>query len=87
MCLLAALAAGVEPIDTLHADFRDRDGLAATSTQSRIEGFTGRLAIHPKQLDVINENYMLTPKEIAHAKQVIVAFDQSPCVGAVAVRG
>ena len=87
LCLLAARAAGVEPIDTLHADFRDSGGLAVTSAQSRIEGFTGRLAIHPAQVDVINENYMPTADEIAHAQKVIEAFEHAPGAGAVAVGG
>ncbi len=54
LTLLAAHAAGVQAIDTLHADFRDEDGLRAASRASRSEGFSGRLAIHPAQVPIIN---------------------------------
>src|SRR5262249_10471129 len=55
--LLAAKAAGVQAVETLHADFRDAAGLAATSRAAAQEGFTGRLAIHPDQVALINEAF------------------------------
>ena len=64
MCLCAASAAGVPPIDTLHADFRDAAGLAAGCRASRRRGFRGRIAIHPDQVAIINEAYSLTESEL-----------------------
>ncbi|MEQ1687258.1 MAG: CoA ester lyase, partial [Sphingopyxis sp.] len=52
--LLAAHAAGVQAVETLHADFRDVAGLRLSSEQARVIGFTGRLAIHPAQVPIIN---------------------------------
>src|SRR6202022_1870486 len=49
LCLCAAAAAGVPPIDTLHADFRDATGLAAACGPSRRRGFRGRIALPPDQ--------------------------------------
>ena len=46
-CLLATVAAGVQPIDTLEPDFRDEAALRAACATARREGFTGKIAIHP----------------------------------------
>jgi len=87
LMLLGARAAGVQPIDTLYADFRDEKGLYAASRASRAEGFTGRLAIHPAQVQAINESYMPSAEEIAHAHRVVAAFESAPGSGAVGFDG
>ena len=87
MMLLAARAAGVEPVDTLHADFRDDAGLRRSSQASRAEGFTGRLAIHPAQVAAINASYRPSEAEITHASRVVAAFEASPGAGTVGLDG
>jgi citrate lyase subunit beta/citryl-CoA lyase len=87
LTLMGARAAGVQPIDTLYADFRDEKGLYAASRASRAEGFTGRLAIHPAQVAAINESYMPSAEEIEHARRVVAAFETSPGSGAVGLDG
>jgi len=87
LTLMGARAAGVQPIDTLYADFRDEKGLYAASRASRAEGFTGRLAIHPAQVAAINESYMPSAEEIEHARRVVAAFEASPGSGAVGLDG
>lgn len=87
LTLLAAHAAGVQAIDTLHADFRDEDGLRASSRASRSEGFTGRLAIHPGQVPIINECYLPTSAEIEHARRIVDAFAANPGAGTVGLDG
>lgn len=87
LCLLAAHAAGVQAIDTLHADFRDEEGLTAHSAQSRREGFSGRLAIHPAQVAPINAAYCPPADEIAHARRVLGAFAALGGAGTVGLDG
>jgi citrate lyase subunit beta/citryl-CoA lyase len=87
LCLAGAVAADVQPIDTLYADFRDMAGLAADSRASRQTGFTGRLAIHPDQVAVINDAFTPDPAEIAHAQRVVAAFAASPGTGVVGLDG
>ncbi len=87
LTLMGARAAGVEPIDTLYADFRDETGLRAASRASRAEGFRGRLAIHPAQVAVINECYLPSEEEIQHARRVVAAFAAAPGAGAVGLDG
>ena len=85
--LLAAHAAGVAAIDTLYADFRDSDGLAAYARAAKADGFHGMLAIHPGQVDTINTAFAPSDEEIAHARAVIAAFDAQPGAGAVSLDG
>ncbi len=87
LCLLAARASGVQAIDTLFVDFKDEAGLRASSRASRAEGFTGRIAIHPAQVAAINESYMPSREEIAHARRVVEAFDAAPGAGTVGLDG
>ncbi len=87
LTLLAAHAAAVQAIDTLHADYQDEDGLRASSIASRSEGFSGRLAIHPAQVAVINESYLPTEQELAHARRIVDAFAENPGAGTVGLDG
>lgn len=85
--LMAAHAAGVQAIETLHADFRDADGLAATSREAAAEGFTGRLAIHPAQVAAINAAFAPSEAEIGHARRVVAAFAAAGGAGVVGLDG
>jgi citrate lyase subunit beta / citryl-CoA lyase len=87
LTLLAAHAAGVQAIDTLHADFRDEDGLRASCRTAHAEGFSGRLAIHPGQVSIINAGFMPSPEEVAHARRIVAAFAASPGAGTVGLDG
>ena len=87
LCLCAAAAAGVPPIDTLYADFRDPDGLATACRASRRRGFRGRIAIHPDQVAVINEAYSPSAAELAHARRIVDAFAAAPDAGTLSLDG
>jgi citrate lyase subunit beta/citryl-CoA lyase len=87
LCLAAAAAAGVPAIDTLHADFRDRQGLAAACRASRRRGFSGRIAIHPDQVETINAAYSPTEAELAHARRIVEAFAAHPEAGTLSIDG
>lgn len=87
MCLYAAAAAKVPAIETVYVDFRNSDGLRRDTEAARRDGFTGRLAIHPAQVPVINEVFTPTPAEIEKAKAVVAAFAAKPGAGAVGLDG
>ena len=86
-CLLAAVAAGAQPIDTLEPDFRDEAALRAACAAARQEGFTGKIAIHPAQVAAINEGFRPTAEEVAFARRVCAAFDANPGIGTVGMDG
>ena len=86
-CLFAAGAADVIPIDTIHADFRDLEGLERDCRRSRRDGFLGRMAIHPDQVATINRCYSPSEAEIAHARRIVEAFAANPGAGTLGVDG
>ncbi|WP_375382657.1 HpcH/HpaI aldolase/citrate lyase family protein [uncultured Sphingomonas sp.] len=86
-CLFAAAAAGVAPIDTLFADFRDGEGLAVDCGAARADGFTGRLAIHPDQVAIINARFRPSAGEIAAARRLVDAFAAQPGAGTIGLDG
>ena len=80
-------AAGVTPIDTIHADFRDLEGLERDCRRSRRDGFLGRMAIHPDQVATINRCYTPSEAEIAHARRIVEAFAANPGAGTLGLDG
>lgn len=86
VCLLTARSAGVMPIDTIEANFRDLDLLALKVSEARRSGFTGKLAIHPDQVEVINDGFRPTPEEVDKANRIISAFE-GHSRGAIAIDG
>jgi citrate lyase subunit beta / citryl-CoA lyase len=87
LCLAGAVAAGVQPVDGVYADFRDEDGLREEAAAARREGFTGKLAIHPAQLPIINAAFTPSADEVAHARAIVAAFDAAPDAGVLSVDG
>jgi citrate lyase subunit beta/citryl-CoA lyase len=84
-CILAAHALGIEAMDTVYVNFKDPAGLKAACEESRYDGFTGRFAIHPDQVPVINQAFTPGPEELALARRVVAAFACG--AGAVSIDG
>jgi citrate lyase subunit beta/citryl-CoA lyase len=87
LCLVGAAAAGVPAIDTIQADFRDEAGLRKRTAQVRRAGYRGMLAIHPAQVDVINEAFTPSAQEQAAAQEIVDLFAANPGVGAIGYKG
>ena len=87
LCLLGAVAAGCAPIETVMPEFRDLDKLRERALMVRGQGYRGMLAIHPAQVDVINEAFTPSAEEIAHARAVVQAFVDNPGAGTVGLDG
>ena len=87
LCLFAAAAAEVPAIDTVFTDFRDTDGLAKYASNAKRDGFTGMLAIHPAQVDVINKAFQLRDEEVERAQRIVELFDANPGAGALGLDG
>jgi citrate lyase subunit beta/citryl-CoA lyase len=87
LCLAGAVAAGVQPVDGVFADFRDDEGLRAESEAARREGFTGKLAIHPAQVPIINAAFTPSEEDIRHAEEIVAAFEAQPNAGVLSVGG
>jgi len=87
LCLAGAAAAQIPAIDTIAADFRNMALLRRETEEARRDGFTGKMAIHPAQVPVINEVFTPTADAVAKARAIIAAFDANPGKGAVAIEG
>ncbi len=87
LCLFAAAAAGVNAIDTVFTNFRDAEGLERDAREAARDGFSGKLAIHPDQVPVINAAFTPNAEEIDRARRIIAAFDAAPEAGVVGLDG
>jgi citrate lyase subunit beta / citryl-CoA lyase len=87
LTLFTATAAKVQPIDTVHVNFRDLADLKRECTEAARDGFTGKMAIHPDQVAVINAAFTPSKAEIARAAQVLALFAANPGSGALSLDG
>jgi citrate lyase subunit beta/citryl-CoA lyase len=85
LTLLAAAAADVPAIDGISANFRDLDGLRRECELARRDGFSGKLAIHPAQVEIINAAFTPSPDAIARAERIIAAFAANPDAGVISL--
>jgi len=87
LCLAGASAAQVPALDTVYVDYKNDAGLRRECEEARRDGFSGKLAIHPAQVAIINEVFTPSAVEIAKAKAVVAAFAAKPGAGAVGIDG
>jgi len=82
----AARAYGIEAIDSPAMDYRDLDALRESSNRSRRLGFSGRSAIHPNQVPVINEAFTPSVEQASKAAKLLGEFEQAGS-GAIGIEG
>jgi citrate lyase beta subunit len=81
----AARAAGLRVLDGPVADYRDEEGLRESCLLARSLGFDGKWCIHPAQIEVVNEVFSPTEKEIEWAKKVVEAYEEASAAGTGAI--
>ncbi|HET7876381.1 MAG TPA: CoA ester lyase [Methylomirabilota bacterium] len=82
MCAVAAAAAGIESVDTVYTDIPDLDGLARECRDAVAMGFTGKISIHPSQIEVINREFTPSRADADEALALIAAFEEHARRGA-----
>ena len=87
MTILAASASEVAAVDTVFVNFRDMDGLRAECMEAERDGFTGKMAIHPAQVPVINEAFTPSAESVRHSQAVVEAFRAAGNPGVVGIDG
>jgi citrate lyase subunit beta / citryl-CoA lyase len=87
LCLAGAASARVQAIDTVTVDFRNAAALRRETEEARRDGFTGKMAIHPAQVPIINEVFTPSPAALAQARAVVAAFAANPGKGTVGIDG
>jgi citrate lyase subunit beta/citryl-CoA lyase len=84
MCAVAASAAGVEWLDTVYTDIADLDGLRRECEEAVAMGFTGKISIHPSQIEIINAAFTPTKEAVEEAHELVLAFEAHAARGAYA---
>ncbi|WP_132058775.1 HpcH/HpaI aldolase/citrate lyase family protein [Halorussus amylolyticus] len=74
----AAASAGLAPLATVYQDFRDTEGLREAAERAREIGYVGQKAIHPAQIEVLNDVYTPTDEEVEQARRFVETFAESP---------
>lgn len=85
--ILVGSAAGVAPIDTVFVNYKDDGGLHKECVEAERDGFTGKMAIHPAQVAVINEAFTPSADAVARAKLIIQTFADAGNPGVVGIDG
>jgi citrate lyase subunit beta/citryl-CoA lyase len=84
--LLATRAAGVPyPMEAVFMDFRNNDALRTEAELARILGYVGKVAIHPAQVQVINEVFTPTDEVVAYQRKVLAAFEEAEAAGKASI--
>ena len=87
LCLFGAAAADVLAIDAVYTNFRDSAGLKAEAVEGLRSGFSAKAAIHPAQIDVINEAFTPSHSDVEWAERVIAVFEAAGGGGVAAIDG
>ena len=73
----AAAGAGLDVIDVPYLDLDDPDGMRVAAEQARDLGFSGKGAIHPRQIAALNTVFTPSPDEVRRARRIIDEFEQA----------
>lgn len=87
LCLMAASAAGVVAIDTVHTDMRNLEALREEAHEARADGFGAKVAIHPAQCEPINAAFRTSEAEITWARAVLQALGSAQHGGVASLNG
>ncbi|MDX8451497.1 CoA ester lyase [Mesorhizobium sp. VK9D] len=87
MTILAAGAAEVAAIDTVFPDFRDMAGFEKECREAERDGFTGKMAIHPAQVPVINAAFTPSAEAAEQSQAIVDAFAAAGNPGVVGIGG
>ncbi len=78
---IAARAAGVASLDSPYVAFRDPAGLKEDAEKARQLGYNGKFAIHPSQIDIINQTFSPQVEDVAYARRVMAAWNGAEAAG------
>jgi citrate lyase subunit beta / citryl-CoA lyase len=87
LTLFAAAAAGALAIDAVNGNFRDAERTRLECESAKRDGFVGKLAIHPAQVEIINEIFTPSKESIARARAIVAAFEAKPQAGVIGFEG
>jgi citrate lyase subunit beta/citryl-CoA lyase len=89
LTVIAASAYGCLAVDGVHMQYADIDGLVREAERDRRIGFTGKLVVHPMQIEPVHRVFAVTEEELTWAQGILTLADEMDAkgVGAVGVEG
>ncbi len=87
LTLAAATVAEVDAIEAVYADFRNLDGFRQFAQEALEMGYVGGAAIHPAQVEILNEVFTPSEEQLAEAREIVLAFERSGETGVMSIRG
>ena len=87
LTLAAATVAEVDAIEAVYADFRNLDGFRQFTEEALEMGYVGGAAIHPAQVEILNEVFTPSDEQLAEAREIVEAFENSGETGVMSIRG
>ena len=87
LTLAAATVAEVDAIEAVYADFRNLEGFRQFAQDALEMGYVGGAAIHPAQVEILNEVFTPSSEQLAEAREIVEAFEQSGETGVMSIRG
>ncbi len=87
LCLAGAVAAEVQPIDSVYVSFANTDGLRDECLAAVRDGFTGKMAIHPAQVEVINDVFTPSKQSVERAQRIADVFAEAGDAGVIGLDG
>jgi citrate lyase subunit beta/citryl-CoA lyase len=79
--VVAARAAGIQPIDSVFSDVVDMEALKQNVMKSKSLGFEGMGCIHPRQIPFIRQGFAPDEAEIEKSKKIVQAFETAKLKG------
>jgi citrate lyase subunit beta / citryl-CoA lyase len=86
MCSIVASAAGLDAMDTVYTDIADLAGLRRECEEAVAMGFSGKISIHPSQIEVINDVFTPDKAVVDEARELVAAFEEHRRRGVYAFR-
>lgn len=87
LTLTAATVAEVDAIEAVYADFRNLEGFRRFVEEALEMGYVGGAAIHPEQVPILNDVFTPSESQLAEAREIVAAFEQSGETGVMSIAG
>ncbi len=87
LTLVAATVAEVDAIEAVYADYRNLDGFRRFASEALELGYVGGAAIHPAQVEILNEVFTPSEAQLAEARAIVAAFANSGETGVMSIGG
>jgi citrate lyase subunit beta / citryl-CoA lyase len=85
MIALAARAAGIQAVDTVYIDLVNAEGLLADCRRARVLGFSGKMCIHPSQIETVHSVFSPSIDEVTNARRIVDSFRKAEAEGRAAI--